>query len=122
MNETMNEPAAKCPVGPKNVHVVVRGDEDADHDRAAAGADRDGAREDDALVEADLAGGLLVEGSVALRCVRCRVGLRCGGCVARRGKRAAWAGRRAAGGVGSGRAGGSWPGPLPREAAMTVDR
>ena len=52
--------------------VAVLGDEDADHDRA---------REEDEgvdalLVEADLAGGLLVEGYVALRCVRYEIALR----------------------------------------------
>eukprot|EP00966_Prymnesium_polylepis_P305928 7069818-Prymnesium_polylepis.1 len=91
--------------------VVVRGDEDADHDRVAAGADHAGAEDEGAdarLVEANLAGGLLVEGSVALRCVRCGIALRW---VAWLGAASGpgWAGRRAAGGAGSaaaGRAGG----------------
>eukprot|EP00966_Prymnesium_polylepis_P273839 6325712-Prymnesium_polylepis.1 len=44
-------------------------------------------------------------------CAACAAGLRCGRCWVRRGERAGSAGRRTAGGAGSGRAGGSWPGP-----------
>eukprot|EP00966_Prymnesium_polylepis_P205640 4765473-Prymnesium_polylepis.1 len=48
-------------------------------------------------------------------CAACAAGMRCGWYVVRRcrrGERAVSAGRRAAGGAGSGRAGGgSWPGP-----------
>eukprot|EP00966_Prymnesium_polylepis_P014485 334237-Prymnesium_polylepis.1 len=50
--------------------------------------------------------------ALMLCCAACAAGLRCGCCLVRRGKRAVSAGRRAAGGAGSGRAGGgSWPGP-----------
>jgi hypothetical protein len=87
----------------------VRGDEDAYHDRVADGADHDGADDgaDARLVDVDLPCGRLVEGSFALRCVRCGIALRLVFGSARRA-----AGRRAAGGAGSGRAGGgSWPGP-----------
>eukprot|EP00966_Prymnesium_polylepis_P250180 5783859-Prymnesium_polylepis.1 len=45
-------------------------------------------------------------------CAACTAVLRCGCGEARRGERAVPAGRRAAGGAGSGRVGGgSWPGP-----------
>eukprot|EP00966_Prymnesium_polylepis_P016657 383945-Prymnesium_polylepis.1 len=58
--------------------IVAHGVEDADHDHVAAGADHDGADDEGAdarLVEADFAGGRLVEGSYALRCVRCGIAL-----------------------------------------------
>eukprot|EP00966_Prymnesium_polylepis_P307594 7108935-Prymnesium_polylepis.1 len=53
---------------------------------------RDGARDDaDArLVEADLAGKFFSSRAL-LRCTACAAGLRCGGCLARRGERAGWA-------------------------------
>ena len=97
-----------------DVAVVRTDDEDACHDRVAGGADHDGADHEGAdarLVGADLVSGRFVEGSCdVLRCVCCGIALRL--CLARRGERAVSAGRRVAGGVGSGRAGGgSWPGP-----------
>eukprot|EP00966_Prymnesium_polylepis_P217889 5042464-Prymnesium_polylepis.1 len=55
---------------------------------------------------------VVVSPRAPLRCAACAAGLRCGWYVVRRGERTVSAGRRAAGGVGSGRAGGgSWPGP-----------
>eukprot|EP00966_Prymnesium_polylepis_P308257 7123482-Prymnesium_polylepis.1 len=49
---------------------------------------------------------VVVSSSAPMRCAACATGLRCGGCLVRRGERAASAGRRAAGGAESERAGG----------------
>eukprot|EP00966_Prymnesium_polylepis_P138752 3206280-Prymnesium_polylepis.1 len=55
---------------------------------------------------------VVVSSRAPMRCAAGAAGLRCGGGLVRRGERAASAGRRAAGGAGSGRTGGgSWPGP-----------
>ena len=73
---------------------VVRGVEDAYHDRVADGADHDGADHegvDARLVGADLARGRLVEGSCdALRCVCCGIALCLGFGSARRAGGVGW--------------------------------
>eukprot|EP00966_Prymnesium_polylepis_P025113 579256-Prymnesium_polylepis.1 len=63
--------------------------------------------ERETLLDADIAGGLLVEGSVALRCVRCGIALRWVFSSARRAGGLAWSAcgwRRGAGSGGAGRA------------------